>query len=52
MGYRDVRVCVYFDTARIQVQQEQISKFIDDYEKILNVLQYYFSDILLDLKGR
>ena len=52
MGFRDFRVRIYDKAARIQVKESQISKLIENREKILSELKPYFDIIMVDMETR
>jgi len=52
MGYRDFRVRVYHDAARIQVKQAEQLKAIEDAIQLRESLKPWFTTVLLDLEAR
>lgn len=52
MGFRDFRVRLYGDGARIQVRQEQLPLLLEHREEIVERLKQNFSAVFLDLEGR
>ena len=52
MGFRDFRVRIYDKAARIQVKESQISKLIENREKILSELKPYFDIVMVDMETR
>ncbi|MCH3916233.1 MAG: ATP-dependent sacrificial sulfur transferase LarE [Spirochaetia bacterium] len=52
LGFSDFRVRERGSTARLEVPIQQLSMAIWQRYEILGILQPYFSDIVLDLKGR
>ncbi len=49
LGYTDFRVRIFHGAARVQLKKEQ---FPSNFDGITRALQPYFTEILLDLKGR
>ena len=52
MGFRDFRVRLYGDGARIQVREEQILQLLQERKNILGALNTLFPAVLLDLETR
>ena len=52
LGFFDFRVRVYYEAARLQFPQSQMSEVLDRKEQIIKELKLYFPIILLDLEGR
>ena len=52
LGFSDFRVRVFHDAARIQMPSGQMQRAIDMKNEIKNGIAPFFSDVLLDLKGR
>ena len=52
LGFRDFRVRLYGDGARIQVREEQLPLLLEHREEIVERLKQNFSAVLLDLEGR
>lgn len=52
MGFDDFRVRMYYDDAKLQFKESDMSKAFNMKDEICNKLSIYFDNILLDLKGR
>ena len=52
MGFRDFRVRLYGDGARIQVREEQLPLLMRQRNGVLDALKAYFPAVLLDLETR
>lgn len=52
LGFRDFRVRVYHDAARIQLKHDEMEKAIAQRTEILYQLNPYFPTVFLDLEGR
>ena len=52
MGFRDFRVRIYGDAARIQVRAEQLALAVEKREEILERLGSLFDGVFLDLNVR
>ena len=52
MGFRDFRVRLYGDGARIQVREEQLPLLMGQRNGVLDALKAYFPAVLLDLETR
>ena len=52
MGFRDFRVRIYDETARIQVKESQLLKLIENRQTILSELKPYFDIIMVDMETR
>ena len=52
LGYRDFRVRVFHDAARIQLKQEQFPTSSSEYRRLHEAVQPYFQTVLLDLQER
>ena len=52
MGFRDFRVRMYGDAARIQVRAEQLARAVEKQEEIMERLGGLFDGVLLDLNVR
>ena len=52
MGFRDFRVRLYGDGARIQVREEQLPRLLQERKSVLDALKVFFPVVLLDLETR
>lgn len=52
LGFRDCRIRIFHDAARIQLQESQLKLAIELKKDIIKNLKPYFETILLDLNGR
>ena len=52
LGYRDFRVRVFHDAARIQLNQDQFPVTTEQYHNLLQAVRPHFETVLLDLAGR
>lgn len=52
MGYRDFRVRVLGEAAKLQLQEEQWPKLCQERQQVLSILKAYFSEAYLDLTIR
>ena len=52
LGFRDFRVRIFHNTARLQFTESQIVTAVEKRHEIKQALQPYFEDILLDFKTR
>ena len=52
MGFRDFRVRIYDETARIQVKESQLLKLIENRQTILSELKPYFDIVMVDMETR
>lgn len=52
MGFKDFRVRMYHDTAKLQFTEKDIKKAFEMRDRILTGLSPYFEDIVLDMKDR
>ncbi len=52
MGFKDFRVRMYHDIAKLEFTDEEIKKAFDLRDNIVAELSLYFEDIVLDMKGR
>ncbi len=52
LGFRDFRVRIFHNTARLQFIESQIVTAVEKHHEIKQALQPYFEDILLDFKTR
>ncbi|MBR6771646.1 MAG: ATP-dependent sacrificial sulfur transferase LarE [Lachnospiraceae bacterium] len=52
MGFQDFRVRMLGETARLQVQESQLSLVMEHRQKLLEELKKYYSGVLLDLEVR
>ena len=52
LGYRDFRVRLIGNSAKIQVNTTQISKVISERKNIVSELKKYYTSVLLDLEAR
>ncbi|NLZ36037.1 MAG: ATP-dependent sacrificial sulfur transferase LarE [Clostridiales bacterium] len=52
LGYRDFRVRLIGDSAKIQINATQINKLISERKQIVSEFKKYYSSVLLDLEAR
>lgn len=52
LGYRDFRVRVLGNAAKLQLKPEQMAKLMGERYLVLYVLEQYFDEVYLDLKDR
>ena len=52
MGFKDFRVRIYDEAARIQVKESQLLKLIENREIILSELKQYFEIVMVDMETR
>lgn len=52
LGFSDFRVRVLGQAAKVQLKPEQMGKFVEQREAVLEKLRPYFGEILLDMQGR
>lgn len=52
LGFTNFRIRIFYGAAKLQMDNLEIDKVIEDKDKILKEIKPYFNEVLLDLEGR